>query len=224
MSVPARVLIADDHAPTRAGVRMALERGGLTVCAEAATAAGALEAAREQRPDLCLIDLEMPGNGMRAVAGIAAELPSTPVVVLTVSRSEDDLFDALRAGAAGYLLKDMDPEHLVAAVHGALAGEATLPGALAARLIAEFRHRGRGTTLTLNDNRRVELTPREWDVLELFGHGLSTAEMARRLSLSEVTVRRHMSALLHKLEVSSREEAKRLIAQHRPLRPRRSNG
>lgn len=223
MSRRVRVLIADDHAPTRAGVRMALERGGCEVCAEAASAAGAVRAALVERPDICLVDLGMPGNGFRAVSGIASKLPGTPVLVLTVSRSADDLFDALRAGAAGYLLKDMDPEDLVAAVRGALSGEAALPGFLAARLIEEFRNRGRGTSLTLNDNRRVDLTPREWDVLELFGDGLSTAEIARRLDLSQVTVRRHMSALLHKLEVSSREEARRLIAQHGPIHARRSN-
>jgi DNA-binding NarL/FixJ family response regulator len=223
MSRPVRVLIADDHPPTRAGVRMALEHGGLEVCAEAATAADAIRSALAERPDICLVDLGMPGNGLRAVSGIAQRLPSTPVLVLTVSRSADDLFDALRAGAAGYLLKDMDPEDLVAAVRGVLAGEAALPGFLAARLIDEFRHRGRGTTLTLDQNRKVELTPREWDVLELFGDGLSTAEIARRLDLSQVTVRRHMSALLPKLEVSSREEARRLIAQHGPIHPRRSS-
>jgi DNA-binding NarL/FixJ family response regulator len=218
-----RVLIADDHPPTRAGVRMALERGGLEVCAEAASAGDAIKAAMAERPDICLIDLGMPGNGFRALSGIAAELPDTTILVLTVSRSADDLFDALRAGAAGYLLKDMDPVDLVAAVRGALAGEAALPGFLAARLIDEFRHRGRGTSLTLDHNRRVELTPREWDVLELFGEGLSTAEIARRLNRSQVTVRRHMSGLLRKLEVSSREEARRLIARHGRIHPRRSN-
>jgi DNA-binding NarL/FixJ family response regulator len=224
MSRPVRVLIADDHAPTRAGVRMALEKGGCEVCAEAASAGDAVRAALAERPDVCLVDLGMPGNGFRALSGIASNLPDTPVLVLTVSRSEDDLFDALRAGAAGYLLKDMDPADLVAAVRGALKGEAALPGFLAARLIDEFRHRGRGTTLTLDQNRRVELTPREWDVLELFGEGLSTAEIARRLDLSQVTVRRHMSSLLHKLEVSSREEARRLIARHGRIQARRSSG
>jgi DNA-binding NarL/FixJ family response regulator len=215
MTRPIRVLIADDHPPTRAGVRMALEHGGLEVCAEASAAGDALMAALAERPDICLVDLQMPGNGLRAVSGISRQLPNTPVLVLTVSRSSEDLFDALRAGAAGYLLKDMDPDDLVAAVRGALAGEAALPGFLAAQLIEEFRHRGRGTTLTLDHNRRVELTPREWDVLELFGDGLSTAEIARRLDLSQVTVRRHISTLLHKLEVSSREEARRLIADRR---------
>jgi DNA-binding NarL/FixJ family response regulator len=122
MSRPIRVLIADDHPPTRAGVRIALERGGLEVCAEVATAADAIRAALAERPDVCLVDLGMPGNGFRAVSGIAQRLPNTPVLVLTVSRSADDLFDALRAGAAGYLLKDMDPDDLVPAVRGVPAG------------------------------------------------------------------------------------------------------
>jgi DNA-binding NarL/FixJ family response regulator len=215
VSPPIRVLIADDHPPTRAGVRMALERGGLEVCAEAASAGDAIKAAVAERPDVCLVDLGMPGNGFRAVSGIAAELPETPILILTVSRSADDLFDALRAGAAGYLLKDMDPADLVAAVRGALAGEAALPGFLAARLIDEFRHRGRGNSLTLDHNRRVELTPREWDVLELLDNGLSTAEIAGRLALSQVTVRRHVSTLLHKMGASTREQARRLLAERR---------
>jgi DNA-binding NarL/FixJ family response regulator len=221
VSRPLRVLIADDHAPTRAGVRMALEHGGCEVCAEVSNAGDALCAALRERPDVCLLDIEMPGNGLRAVAGIAARLPDTAVLMLTVSRNPNDMFDALRAGAMGYLLKDIDPEDMVRAVRGAAAGEAALPGFLATRLIEEFRHRGdTGRTLMLNQSRRVELTRREWDVLEMLSAGLSTAEIANRLLLSQITVRRHISMLLQKLEVSSREEARRLLAQQRP----RSNG
>jgi two-component system nitrate/nitrite response regulator NarL len=214
MTGPVRVLIADDHPPTRAGVRMALEHGGCVVCAEASTAADAVSAALAERPDVCLVDLEMPGNGFRAVSGINQHLPDTRILVLTVSRKADDLFDALRAGASGYLLKDMDPEALVQAVRDVVAGEAPLPGFLAARLIDEFRQRGRRTSLTLDQNRRVELTPRESDVLGLFSEGLSTAEIAQRLDLSQVTVRRHISALLRKLGVSSRAEARRLLMEN----------
>jgi DNA-binding NarL/FixJ family response regulator len=211
-----RVMIADDHAPTRAGVRMALEHGGCEVCAEAANAGDALTAALRERPDVCLVDIEMPGHGLRAVAGIAARLPETPILILTVSRDAEDMFDALRAGAAGYLLKDIDPEEMVLAVRGAVAGEAALPGFLAARLIEEFRQRGdSGRTLILDHSRRVELTRREWDALEMLGAGLSTAEIADRLLVSQVTVRRHISTLLRKLEVSSRDEARRLLAEQR---------
>jgi DNA-binding NarL/FixJ family response regulator len=219
-----RVLIADDHAPTRAGVRMALESGGLEVCAEVATAHDAVRAAVAERPDACLIDVQMPGGGIQAVAAIAAELPACRILMLTVSPSVDDLLDALRAGAAGYLLKDMDPGQLPGSVRAALAGEAPMPGRLATRLIEELRHQGGRPTITLNHNRRVVFTPREWDVAELLADGMSTAEIARHLFLSQVTVRRHMSAVLHKLGVSSRDEARRLIERHRAsVRPRSSD-
>jgi DNA-binding NarL/FixJ family response regulator len=206
-----RVLIADDHPPTRAGVRMALERDGWEVCAEAANAGDAVAAAVRERPDLCLIDIGMPGNGLRAVSGIARRLPDTPIVMLTVSRSSDDLFDALRAGASGYLLKDMDPVMLPPALRAAVAGEAALPGTLTARLIEEFRRRGTNDRTLSVGGRTVELTPRERDVLELLSNGLSTAQMASRLFLSEITVRRHLSSLMHKLGVGSRAELRRVV-------------
>jgi DNA-binding NarL/FixJ family response regulator len=135
--------------------------------------------------------------------------------VLTVSRNADDMFDALRAGADGYLLKDMDPGALADAVRRSLAGEAPLPGFLTARLIDEFKHRGDRKTLDLDGSKRVELTPREWDVLELLEDGLSTAQIAGRLALSQVTVRRHLSTLLHKMGASTREQARRLLAERR---------
>jgi DNA-binding NarL/FixJ family response regulator len=218
-----RVLIADDHAATRAGVRMALEHGECEVCAEAANTDDAIAAAVRERPDACLIDLQMPGGGLQAVAAISARLPATRVIVLTVSTEADDFLAALRAGAAGYLLKDMDPGRLPDIVRSTLEGEAALPPALATRLIDEFRHREGGRTLTVDRSHRVSLTPREWDVLDLLDDGFSTAEMANQLYLSQVTVRRHLSALLQKLRVSSREDARRLIARQ-GWRTRRSSG
>ena len=205
-----RVLIADDHAATRLGVRMALEADGCAVCAEAANAGEAVRAAVAEQPDICLVDLGMPGDGLRAVAGIAAALPETPVLVLTVSRSGDDLLDSLRAGASGYLLKDMDPAQLAGSVRATLEGEAPLPGFMAARLIEEFRFRGAHHSIVVK-NRRVDLTPREWEVLELLSDGLSTAAIAAQLQLSQVTVRRHLSMLEQRLQVGSREEAVRLF-------------
>ena len=209
-----RVLIADDHAPTRAGVRSALERGGCRVCAEAGTAPDAVDGAVRERPDVCVIDLHMPGDGLRAVAAITDALPETLVLVLTVSASSDDLFAALQAGASGYLLKDADPDELAVAVHHALAGSATLPGHLTARLIEEFRRRDDSRSLMLDRSRRVALTPREWEVLQLLDEGLSTSRIAARLQVSQVTVRRHVSALLRKLEVSTREDARRVMRRN----------
>jgi two-component system NarL family response regulator len=203
---PIRVLIADDHPPTRRGVRLSLEWHGLLVCAEVATAEDAVEAALRERPDVCLLDVRMPGGGVRAAGEIVSRLPETAVVMLTVSDSDEDLLDALRAGARGYLLKEMDTEQLPVALSAILRGEIALPRRLAASLVKELRARG-GPRLALPDGRAVELTPRERDVLVLLCDGLATAEIARRLFVSPVTIRRHVSAILKKLEVSSREEA-----------------
>ena len=211
MNAPIRVLIADDHAPTRAGVRIALEQDGFEICAESATAEETIAAALRERPDVCLVDLGMPGDGMRAVAAITAALPGSPVLVLSVSDRADDLFDALAAGASGYLLKDMDPAQLPVAVRATVAGEGALSRKLTALLIEEFRHRGGRTRLTTADGRSVELSKREWQVLELLADDTGTAEIARRLFLSPITVRRHVSNILHKLGAKDREAARRLL-------------
>ena len=215
--MPLRVLIADDHPPTRAGVRAALEESGCEICAEVANAVDAVNAAIATEPDVCMLDIDMPGNGLRAVAGIAGRLPGTPIVMLTVSRRSEDLFDALRAGASGYLLKDMDPAELGPALHAVVAGEAAIPGDLTARLVEELRYRGSSRTLSVS-GRTVELTPREWEVQDLLAEGQSTAQMAHRLFVSEITVRRHTSTLMRKLGVTSRDELRRLIRRVKPAR------
>ena len=204
----ASVLIADDHPPTRAGVRLALESSGrFTVIADVANAPAAVAAASEQRPDVALLDIHMPGNGIEAARSIAAASPETAVVMLTVSRDDSDLFAALRAGAKGYLLKDIDPDRLPMALDGVLTGEAALPRGLVARVIEEFRTRD-------SSGRRkgplAKLTDREWEVLKAMQQGKSTAEMASEMFVSAVTVRSHVSAILRKLQVSNREDAVRL--------------
>jgi DNA-binding NarL/FixJ family response regulator len=206
-----RVLIADDHPPTRAGVRAALEKDDFVVCAEVPDAQGAIEAARRERPDVCLLDIQMPGDGIHAAETISHELPEAPVVMLTVSRTDEDLFNALRAGASGYLLKDIDPERLPLALRGVLEGEAALPRRLVALLIEEFRERKRRRRIPLVGRRGVELTDREWEVLELMKQGLETQEIAARLFISPVTVRTHVSAILKKLHVPTREAALALL-------------
>ena len=206
-----RVLIADDHPPTRAGVKAALERDGFVVCAQAADARSAIEAARSERPDVCLLDIHMPGDGIHAAETISRELPDAAVVMLTVSRTDADLFNALRAGASGYLLKDIDPVRLPLALRGVLEGEAALPRRLVALLIEEFRERKRRRRIPLVGRRGVELTDREWEVLELMKQGRTTDEIAARLFISPVTVRTHVSAILKKLHVSTREAALELL-------------
>lgn len=160
---------------------------------------------------MCLLDIHMPGNGISAAARIVRRLPETSVVMLTVSGSDVDLFDALRAGASGYLLKDIDPARLPHALRGVLAGEAALPRALVARVIDEFRERGRRRHLPLLGDRGVQLTSREWEILDLLRSGLTTAEIAERLFVSKVTVRRHVSGILRKLRVPDRDAALRLL-------------
>jgi DNA-binding NarL/FixJ family response regulator len=209
VSEPLRVVVADDHQLTRVGVRLALERGGFKVCAEADDATSAVEAAEREQPDICLLDIQMPGSGIQAAQEIARRVPDAAVVMLTVSRSDRDLFDALRVGASGYLLKDIDPERLPLALHGVLEGEAALPRHLVALVIEEFRERGRRRPLL--KKRGVVLTDREWEVLELMSQGLTTFEIADRLFIEPVTVRTHVSAILKKLHVSSRKEALQLI-------------
>ena len=210
-----KVLIADDHPPTRAGVRLSLEEGGFTVCAEAATAPAAVDAARRERPDVALLDVHMPGSGIAAAREISSSLPDTAVVMLTVSRDDSDLFDALRAGASGYLLKDTDPERLPLALRGVLEGEAALPRGLVARLIDEFRDRDVPSPRRAGPE-LARLTSREWSVLDMMRDGLSTAEMAERMFVAPVTVRTHVSAILKKLRVPDRESAVRLLEQKEP--------
>jgi DNA-binding NarL/FixJ family response regulator len=206
-----RVLIADDHPPTRAGVKAALEKDGFVVCAQAPDAPGAIEAAKREQPDVCLLDIHMPGDGVYAAETISRESPGTAVVMLTVSRSDEDLFNALRAGASGYLLKDTDPARLPLALRGVLDGEAALPRRLVALLIEEFRERKRRRRIPLVGRRSVELTDREWEVLELMRQGLTTLQIAERLFISPVTVRTHISAILRKLHVPDREAAVALL-------------
>jgi two-component system, NarL family, nitrate/nitrite response regulator NarL len=211
VSVPLTALIADDHAPTRAGVRAALAEGGFAVVAEANRADAAVQCALRERPDVCVLDINMPGSGIAAAARITEQLPGTAVVMLTVSRDDEDLFAALRAGALGYLLKDMDPSRLAAALRGVLTGEAALPRTLVARVIGELRAAERRPSLPLVRRRGVTLTAREWEVLELLREELTTAEIAHRLGIADVTVRRHVSAILAKLRVPDRRAMARLF-------------
>ena len=139
---PIRVLIADDHAPTRTDVRRALDADErFEICADTADAAGAVQAAVRERPDVCLLDIRMPGGGLSAAWEIAARLPRAKIVMLTVSGEDSDLFAALRAGAEGYLLKTMDFAWLPDVLTGVCSGEAAIPPALVSRVLRRFRTR-----------------------------------------------------------------------------------
>jgi DNA-binding NarL/FixJ family response regulator len=204
------VVIADDHPATRLGVRISLIRGGFDVVGEAGDAAGAVRAVLRTQPDVCLLDIRMPGGGINAAASIASEAPSTSIVMLTAYARTDDVMAALRAGAVGYLPKDTRPDRLPAALSGVLKGEAALPRALVGMVLNEFRD----FTAPAEDPIRVgeiELSTRESEVLRLLRSGLTTAEVGRALSLSPVTVRRHISAGVAKLGVGDRHAALRAI-------------
>lgn len=204
-----RVVVADDHAPTRAGVRLALEADSCTVVADVADGPSAVGAARELLPDVCLLDVHMPGGGVAAAAAITEALPQVSVVMLSASDDDADLFAALRAGASGYLVKDMDPDRLAAALRGVLSGEAALPRSLMAKVMEEFRARPR-KGLRKEQPLLASLTPKEAQVLELMAQGLGTDEIARRLFVGQVTVRTHVRAVLRKLRVPDREAAIRV--------------
>jgi DNA-binding NarL/FixJ family response regulator len=208
----ATVVVADDHAPTRAGVRQALEADGFSVVAEASTARAAVQAALVHRPHVCLLDIHMPGSGIAAAEQISRDVPGTAVVMLTYSRESEDLFDSLRAGARGFLIKDMDPDRLGAALHGVIAGEAALPRSLVSKVLDEFRGRS-GRKVFLRQRRPAELTSREWEIMELLRQGLTTEDVATRLFVSAGTVRVHVSSVLRKLQVASRKEALEVLRE-----------
>jgi DNA-binding NarL/FixJ family response regulator len=206
-----RVLVADDHAPTRAGVRASLDARGFDVVGEASNARSSIELAVSLKPDVCLLDIHMPGSGIAAAEEISRALPDCAVVMLTYSRDDHDLFDSLRAGARGYLLKDMDPDRVGPALHGVLAGEAALPRALVSRVLEEFQGRSK-RKLFARGHRPTQLTSREWEIMELLRDGLSTDDVARRLFVAPGTVRVHVSSVLKKLRVPDRASAIRALS------------
>jgi DNA-binding NarL/FixJ family response regulator len=213
MTESLRVLIADDHAPTRDDVRRALEGDErFEVCAVVADAVEAVQAAVRERPDVCLLDIRMPGSGLAAAWEIAARRPQAKIVMLTVSDDDTALFAALRAGAHGYLLKTMDLKRLPSALHGVCSGEAAMPRALVARVLERFHGREpRRRPFVANEAAERRLTSREWEVLELLTRERSTAEIAETLVLSASAVRAHITSIVRKLDVADRAAAAELF-------------
>ena len=203
------VLIADDHAPSRDDIRRALEcNQRFSVCASVADAVRAVQAAVRERPDLCLLDVRMPGDGLAAAWEIAARLPRVKIVMLTVSDDDADLFAALRAGAHGYLLKTMNLRRLPDALEGVLSGEAAIPRTLVAHVLDQFRgHEPRWRQPVSDRSLGQRLTSREWEILALLAQQQSTSEIARQLMLSAVAVRVHIAAIVRKLGVPDRAAA-----------------
>ncbi len=209
------VLIADDHAPFRALVAETVAAAGFRVCGEAATAESALEVAARERPDVCLLDIRMPGDGVLAARRIAAALPETRVLMLTVSAESGDVLDALQAGATGYILKGTSLEGIVDAIRSVSAGDTIVAPAVTPALVDEIR-RARARYVRTVSGTSVQLTEREWRVLEHLDRGDTAVDIARELYVAPVTVRTHIAALVKKLGAEDRRQA---IALYRSRHP-----
>src|SRR5688500_7925579 len=201
-----RVLIVDDHPLTRDALATLLAGNDFDVVGQASDGQEAIELAGRLRPQLVLLDLSMPGlDGLSALPGLRDAVPDAEVVVLTASGTEENLLAAIRAGAAGYLLKSEPPGRIVEFLRGAARGEAALSGEVARRLLEQVREGGQRGGVP--DEIATALSARELEVLLLLDEHLGTDDIARRLFISEHTVRSHVKSLLHKLNVSSRREA-----------------
>jgi DNA-binding NarL/FixJ family response regulator len=217
--VNVRVLLADDQALVRSGFRKLLEaESGIEVVAEAADGLEAIEKARLHRPDVVLMDIRMPRlDGLQATGRIVAGKGSPRILVLTTYDLDEYIFEALKAGASGFLLKDSPAEELVAAIHVVAAGEALLAPSVTRRLIEAFVSVPR---VSPGAKRQLDgLTSRESEVLHLVARGLSNAEIAHELHLGEATVKSHVGNLLMKLEVRDRVQAVVLAYECGLVRP-----
>jgi DNA-binding NarL/FixJ family response regulator len=213
--VPARILIVDDHPLTRDALAALLQQSGFTVAGQAGDGESAVRRAGELDPDLIVLDLSLPGmNGLEALPQLRAAAPTAEVVVLTASGTEENLLGAIRGGAAGYLLKSEPPERIVEFLHAVARGEAALSGSIARRLLETVRETG-GRKTGVPDSVAAELTAREVEILLLLEDRLETDEIAKRLFISEHTVRSHVKSILRKLDVSSRREAVEKLAAAR---------
>jgi len=209
-----RILLVDDHPLTRSALSALLRQNGFDVAGEATDGSEAIEAARRLEPDLILLDLSMPGlDGLQALPHLREAAPDCEVVVLTASETEDNLLAAIRAGAAGYLLKSEPPERIVEFLRGVVRGEAALSGSVARRLLAQVREGTKNTGVP--DSIAAALSARELEVLLLLDEHLGTDEIAKRLFISDHTVRSHVKSLLRKLDVSSRRDALEALAAAR---------
>ncbi|MFG2964872.1 response regulator [Streptomyces sp. NPDC048288] len=204
-----RAVIADDQALVRTGFGMILAADGIEVTAEAADGAEALAAVRRTRPDVVLMDIRMPRmDGIEATRRILADdgPPGIRVIILTTYDLDHYVYAALTAGASGFLLKDVSPEHLVAAVRLVQSGDALLAPVITRRLIERFAQREEDRPAGLHRD-LSSLTPRELEVLRLLATGLSNAELADRLLLSPTTVKTHIGRILSKLNLRDRVQA-----------------
>ncbi len=212
MSDPIRVLLVDDHALFRSGIRSLLQRHPeFEIVGEAGDGMEGVKRAAQLEPDVVLLDLHMPGlSGREAARLIAEEAPGTHVLMLTVSEDGDDLIDTLRAGASGYLLKNIEAETLVAAIRAAAQGESVVSPQMMGKLLQGVRSEPRASTPAASAASASELdklSPREREILAFIARGKSNKEIARELDVAESTVKIHVQNLLRKLNLTSRVQA-----------------
>jgi len=201
---PIRVLIADDHRLFRQGLRYVCQAGGIEVVGEAEDGWEAVRLARQLRPDVVLMDIRMPGlDGVEATRLITANQPEVRIIILTMYRQDQYVFEAIKAGAQGYLLKDIDEKELVEAIHAVHRGDALINPTLAARLLEEFRRLSQGEVPEGTE----ELTEGEMQVLRLVAQGADNRTVAERLAISERTVANRLSEIYRKLHVNNRVQA-----------------
>ena len=212
---PIRVLVVDDQRIVRQGLTTILKyEPGIEVAGQAADGLQAVELVGELAPDVVLMDLKMPRlGGIPATRRICRQWPETQVIILTTYDADDLVFEGIKAGAKGYLLKDASAEELVAAIRGVMRGESSIDPAVARRVMEEFQRLaaseavGRSRTEVRDEPLVEPLTPREEDVLDLLAEGLSNREIAGRLHLTEGTVRNYVSTIIAKLQANDRTHA-----------------
>ena len=216
---PTRVLVVDDHALFRKGVTSLLRGAeGFTVVGEAQDGRDAVAKALALQPDVVLMDVYMPGmDGIEAARRIKAALPSTKIVVLTVSEEDQKLFEALRAGAQGYLLKNVEPEELFRTLRGVVRGEAFVTPSMAAKILEEFARQVRPPQ---KGTPSAGLSPREREVLELLTRGSVNKEIAAALEISENTVKNHLKNIMEKLHLENRVQVVAYALREGLVRPR----
>jgi DNA-binding NarL/FixJ family response regulator len=204
---PIRVLVVDDHALFRRGLEMVLaQESDIEVVGEAGDGAEAVDKAADLLPDVVLMDVRMPRrSGIEACTAIKDVTPTTRIIMLTISDEENDLYDAIKAGATGYLLKEISIDEVATAIRAVAGGQSLISPAMASKLLTEF------ATLVKRDDRQQvpapRLTDRELEVLRLVARGLNNKDVAKQLFISENTVKNHVRNILEKLQLHSRMEA-----------------
>ncbi len=207
MTQPLRILLADDHVLFRKGLTALIAaRHDMQVVGEASDGLQAIALARETKPDVVLLDINMPKcSGLEAIPSILRDVPQVRIVMLTVSEEDNDLFTAIKNGAYGYLLKDLEPQLLFDMLEGVRRGEAPVAGVMAAKILHEFRQMDKSTAPPQESP--DQLTARESEVLKLVANGATNREIATALSISENTVKVHLRNILEKLHLQNRIQA-----------------